>query len=401
MVPSINVASCDIALCDIAPYHLASYDLTMHHSLRDRFRGTLLGAALGETLGVNCHHQRVVDQRIAWTTVDRWGFQEPAAIGDFGWDSLVLQHINRLLPSPVKPPGKSPAESLESERGDDLGILTTPTNEPSPIADRSSDSFNAAGLAVATIPIALFYHDDLNQLQHHLEQVLAASQQTPQPLSSSTMGAIVVGYTIALALRETLHPQTLIPQLLTDLNIRDRDPKLAQQLVQIQDWLEQGVGLAHARTLVQETDLNTSHSTPITLAFYSFLSTPENVRLTLLRTARLLHQPQLSCTIAGAIAGAYNSTTGMPFVWQRPLNLMSASSSTSSGTSFSAITQQEPTLDQAMPVRHRLRQLLQHADLLLAAWSGVHAPIHWFNALPTSAVTAAPSLIRHNRHNHH
>lgn len=427
MVPYIRVPFVNIAL----------YRLTMHHSLRDRFRGTLLGTTLGETLGINCQlqlaaHQHTAHQHIAWTAVDRWGFCDSATANHFRWKTLMLKHINRLLPSPVEAapvetelvetelvetgtvealadaPGKTPVEAnkperLDSERlapghRDTIDSPIDPTIKPVPVAEHSTHLSThlsiPAGLAIATIPIALFYHDDLPKLQHHLEQALAANPTQPQKPSSSTMGAIVVGYTIALALRETLHPPTLIPRLLTDLDIHDRDPQLAHQLTQIHNWLEQGIGLAQAKALVQDPALYSPQSTPIALAFYGFLGTPDNVRLTLLRTARLLHQPQLSCAIAGAIAGAYNSTAGLPFVWQHPFPPREPS--------FSGLTHPKTTphaLDRHDPehLQFLLQQRLQHADLLLAAWSGVHTPSHWLNTSPPSAVTAAPSLIRHIR----
>ena len=63
--------------------------------------------------------------------------------------------------------------------------------------------------------------------------------------------------------------------------------------------------------------------TCIALAFYCFLSTPENFRLAVSRATRTSYQPHLTTALTGALAGAYNSIIGIPVSWRLTANRIS------------------------------------------------------------------------------
>jgi len=91
-------------------------------------------------------------------------------------------------------------------------------------------------------------------------------------------------------------------------------------------------------------------------------------RLTLLQVAKL-PQPQVHCAIAGALAGAAHSLTGIPPSWRQRFNQAGYAS-------FWSLTSEA--------------ELLQTADDLLAAWSGVYHPTQRLG----NPVVAVPRMLR-------
>jgi hypothetical protein len=113
-----------------------------------------------------------------------------------------------------------------------------------------------------------------------------------------------------------------------------------------------------------------SHLDPtIALAFYCFLSTPEDLQLALLRSARLSHQiPHLSA-LTGILSGTYNTVVALPLEWQL------------------ALTDPEYPLIGQM-AGGEIRNL---ATQLLAVWSGAEDAQTFSDAAPA---IAAPGVIR-------
>lgn len=232
---------------------------------------------------------------------------------------------------------------------------------------------------MSTLPIVLFYHEDWQQLRHILEQTPHILEQTASAWKSSLpiTRILTIAYTIALALRERLHLDTLIPRLITDLELYDRDPQLMQQLNQVQTWVQQRLGSSLVRSQVQAPPLDSANSIAVAVALYGFLSTPANFQLSLLRTAQILPQPQVACAIVGALSGSYNGIAGIPLEWRR---------------AFNSIRFPAPAdaLDNALLAE---AELLQQADLLWATWSGADHPADWLKrSLPPTI--ASPHLIR-------
>lgn len=296
----------------------------MHYSLLNRFQGTLLGAALGEILGT--YGQTSISGRQGRWTV------EPS-VAPAGWGRVAVDFAHCLL------------EGKDS----DLPAAIRPAG--------------ATGLATAALPIALFFHEDPEKLCDRLSKMVTRWGGDAEMAG----GVLAVGHAIALALQERLHPADLIPQLLSDLDLPTRNPHLASQLLQVQAGVEQRIGLSQAKL---QSDLS--------IAFYCFLSTPEDYSLTVRRCVNgKLNGGRLdgsAVAVAGALSGVYNSRTGIPLDWRRSLNHS---------------TRDSPLV--------RLWNLDSAADLdclaaqLLAVWSGMYQPA---DADHPPAPIAAPQVIR-------
>ncbi|KAM3096848.1 ADP-ribosylglycohydrolase family protein [Phormidesmis sp. 146-12] len=201
-----------------------------------------------------------------------------------------------------------------------------------------------AKMAIALLPVGLFFHEDPLRLWQNLERAIA-SVENPK---IDPRGVFVVECAIAEILQERLDPLTLIPQLLVTLETLDKSKSpLVEQLQQVQTLLTQPAGLDAALKLGRSKGA-------IALALYCFLSTPEDFRLSLLRAARS-HQPAV-CALTAALSGAYNGLSGMMIEWRMAIDAT---------------------------------ETLSQAGRLLSHWSGVYNPMDSL----TSAV-AAPQVIR-------
>ncbi|XHX81032.1 MAG: ADP-ribosylglycohydrolase family protein [Stenomitos frigidus ULC029] len=346
----------------------------MRHSLLSRFQGTLLAAALGQELGTygrsrQCSPKSRTDhlKQIAWLTAANLSGWHPglepesalsrqpsvggrlavscarALVNPDGWNDRVLAAIG--------------GDALS---GAETGIATEPY-----CSDGTPSETIDTELTIAALPVALFFHDDPNRQQQQLLQMVKLWHGSP----ASEAGLLAVGYAIAQALQDRLEPQTLLPQTIAYLKQRTVNPttpflELIGTLELAQTLVEQCSGLYTAIEQLPMRQHQTSNEA-IALAFYCFLSTPLDLRLTLLRAARCGKAAPVVAALAGALGGAYQGTSGLPLVWQlttdMPLSWGIAAST--------------------------LHELAAH---LFAAWSGVYLP-----AQPTvNAAIAAPGIIR-------
>lgn len=185
--------------------------------------------------------------------------------------------------------------------------------DPIGVANQSRDSvFSSSTAIIASLPIMLFFHDDELALQKKLHQAAQVWQQPPE----TTMGMLAVGYAIAQALKEKLPPQTLIPKICNYLATTGSDSAdFRQQLAQVQRLLLEPVGLE--RAINQLCPKTNSSAANIALAFYFFLSMPEDFQLCLGRIGKQNNADSSLAVVVGALSGAYNSSTGIPVVQQR------------------------------------------------------------------------------------
>ncbi len=316
----------------------------MRYSLLNRFRGALLGSFIGEILGSsNGGSERSFSK--AMLTPPNLGDTQPtqtildwSQIADCGTESLISC-------------GKLDLEDW---------VCRVNINQPSLALLKTTASNSEA--AVAMLPVALFFHDDEVKLQQQLIQSVALWQKE----SETSEGVLAVAYAIALALTERLDHARLIPRILAYLE-KSQTP-LVQQLEQVQTLLEQGAGLDTTvaqlcRERSRSGELSSLSSTLIALAFYCFLSTPEDFRLSVTRAARTGYQPQTTATLTGILSGVYNSILGIPVGWHLAANRISGGV-----------------------------QRMQQADRLLAVWSGVY-DVSAAKPRPLAAI-AAPRVIQ-------
>jgi ADP-ribosylglycohydrolase len=309
----------------------------MRYSLVSRCRGTLLGALLGANLAITRE-------------------QQAKSFSEVG--NLMLLGAESLL-----------------ELGK-LDLNDWQQRQQQVLPDLSTSNKVTLRLIIATLPVALFFHEHPLKLR---KQLLETSQIWSDNLIVRD-GVLAIGYAIAQSLTEKLDSQTLIPQIIAFIG--ETPTSLPKKLLQVNDLLAQYAGLDKAAAELSTQDKTSS---AIAMAFYYFLSTLEDFRLTLLRATqhqRLLDS-QIIGAIAGALSGAYNSTAGIPSQWK----VLSSST------------------DSANERQVNFSQVLELADALVAVWSGVYnLPLHSRHSqlegciMPTQQVSvsafAAPRVIR-------
>ncbi|NES97039.1 MAG: ADP-ribosylglycohydrolase family protein [Desertifilum sp. SIO1I2] len=270
----------------------------MRYSLLSRFQGTFCGSVLGELWGLNLPE------------LSRGQF--PSALTSGGWYDFAIASTHNLLKANL------------TER-----VATS----PSPAA------------LGAIVPIACFYHENRLLLQQQLASLGQSYAFTPEV----QLNAVILSQILALIFKEQLLvPLNVLPHLIEQFNseLEHLDSKeLLPQLHHLQTLLEQGATLEAV-----ESQLNHSCAATLSMlrALYCFLSTPEDFRLVVLRSARTSKTPQLTSAIAGMLAGAYNSFSGIPLSWRLGWHKLSQVQGT-------------------QPDLHHLSQLAHH---LWAAWSG-------------------------------
>ncbi|MDH6099610.1 ADP-ribosylglycohydrolase family protein [Anabaenopsis sp. FSS-46] len=284
----------------------------MRYPLINRFKGALLGALLGQVLAKDAQNYLSCDVG----EILLLGTKNLIELGKLDVDNWPDQH-------PTEPPDLNRTDSL---------LLRA---------------------IIATLPVALFFHEHSTHLRQQLLEMLSIWGGEPVVRD----GTLAVGYTIAKSLTEELHPQTLIREIISFIG--DTSTLLPDKLIKLNNLLEQAVGL---ETVQAEFSREDDGIHAIVMAFYCFLSTLEDLQLAVLRATHKdntregetgnLHLQTISI-ITGALSGAYNSTLGMPVKWH---GLLSPDNSRS-------------------PV-------VELADVLVAVWSGVYDPALHFNEYP-------------------
>ncbi|BAT51298.1 unknown protein [Nostoc sp. NIES-3756] len=276
----------------------------MRYSLVSRFKGTLLGGMLGENLVIN--------------DADKYG-------------KSSSQFIKSIIPG---------AESLiklgKLDVDEWLGLYQ---KEFIVLPENSGTKIN---VIFATIPVALFFHENPVKLRQNLLRVLKIGNDDPVIRDIT----LAIGYAIAQSLTEKLRPQTLIPQIISFIG--ETETLLPDKLLTVDNLLEQGAGLERLKAQLSKEE---KLSYAVAVAFYCFLSTLEDFRLSVWRSFKLEStHSSIIAAITGALSGSYNSTVGIPANWQ--ISLLST--------------------DSAVDEERNLQQMLELADALGAVWSGVY-----------------------------
>lgn len=299
----------------------------MRYSLTSRFRATFLGASLQQVQSVNCvnsassrHEQVRVNEYTSWERVATGLTYSLIQSGRF--DRTDRAFVDLIVPE-----------------------MTRPTN---------------AKAIVATLPLALFYHDHQTKLRQNLQQ-FALWFDDPEIAA----GSLAVGYAIAASLKEQLRATTILPQIITF--IAEPHLQLTHQLAQVQNLLEHNASLAEAISVLEKQP-----SSAIALAFYCFLSTPHDLQLSVMRAA-ITSKSRTVGAIVGALSGAYNGTASIPIRWRLALS--------HADRPLAAWGCQ----DQA--------EMLSLCDSLFAVWSGVYHSTTLTSLVPATAI-AAPRVIR-------
>jgi ADP-ribosylglycohydrolase len=307
----------------------------MHYSLVSRTRGTILGALIGEILALK-------------------GEQMPNFASSY-WQKMAILGTESLI-----------------ELGRfDLGDWSRRQQQSGIILENNTDA--SLQVTLATLPVALFFHEHTVKLRQNLLHVAKIWQNNPVVEDWT----LAVGYAIALSLTEKLTPATLIPQIISFVG--ETPTSVPQTLLKLHNLLEKQAGLEITQAEFC-TEEKLSHA--LAIAFYCFVSSLEDFRLSVLRSTQVTSRSIYISTITAALSGAYNATAGIPVSWRFLLAKNRAA-------------QWQPT---------DLSQMVKLADTLVATWSGVYEPtLHqgdvraeWaitLSDIPPEAI-AAPRVIR-------
>jgi len=265
----------------------------MRYSLASHFRGTFVGICLGETIPLNNGGKQIKEvSHCQLTTLGAMSLMEQGKLDLNYWQTLPRDNFT-----------------------------------------------NSYRLLLATLPVALFFHDNCIKLRRNLLDLL----QVWQVEAIWRDITLAFAYAIAQSVTEKLHPSTVNIRIVSFIG--DTSTGLPEKLLKLNYLLEQKAGLARVKTELGEIE---SASSMIAMAFYCCLSTLENFSLTIRRS----HQTSLFSIpiLVAVLSGAYNSTLGIPASWQSQLS--------------------SPRLPQRQV--SEFLQMLKLADVLLAHWSGLY-----------------------------
>jgi hypothetical protein len=170
-----------------------------------------------------------------------------------------------------------------------------------------------SSIAIASfVPLSLYFHEDdllLDRSLYHIFNILSI----PPTIASGLAG---VARAIARGLREP-----------PDLDREIGDPFGDGEIATVFEWVAAASSKGASwescqRQMSAWPALPTSQENrvlrAIARAWFCFCSTPQDLRLSLLRAARSPQDPVLTAFIAGSLSGAYNGSEGIPLGWQRP-----------------------------------------------------------------------------------
>lgn len=375
----------------------------MKYSLLSQFQGTLLGAILGDFI---CQELKIVS--LGKKESDNLGDRQKQSQQNLAKNMAISRAISGEIAiisarSLIKYEGleledwqenwkKWKSRKLSEDPNSGVSRKGTGELENSEQERSSSGEWEEAEgweTAIASLPGAMLYHEEEAKLRGFLEQI---SEVWPGR-SELRLSNLAVGYAIALGLREKLDPHTLIPKTIAILE----EGPLVEQLKEVQSLLERRSDLETAtlqlsnKAKAMKEELgdtgedsrekeaiarNIGSSIPISLAFYCFLSTPENWQLAVQRAARTGRGSEIGA-IVGAISGAYNSTAGIPVEWRSVLNYR---------------LQKTPAL--MIEAVANETEIIKLAKTLWALWCGVYNPRTTDNKLNLVPAVAASNVIR-------
>ncbi len=178
----------------------------------------------------------------------------------------------------------------------------------------SKEPVNSSELALATLPITLFFHETPDLLSEML-------QSCAERYNLKARGILFLwSNIISLAAHEQLDPTRVIPQILTLET--SQTLSLKPQLEQVQKFVSSGTGLeevvSHFSRQYPRSPLraDSPQATSIALALYCFSCTPEDFRLCVLRAMRTGENALTVAALTGVLAGVYNSVNGIPIPWR-------------------------------------------------------------------------------------
>ena len=299
----------------------------MQPVLLHQFRGALLGAALGEALGI--YARQYPSTARPPIPFDRW-LKSICLQG-----SLSLPWTQRLIEA-----GYRWINSLETG----TAVTFPPLNDVEDLSHPDSS-------AIATIlPAALLFQDNFNQYRQ-VCQPFHREEVAPETVLASDF----LGRAIANVLCPVIEPQPLLIHLQQDWHWSESAvlaPKIQTTLEGLQkgyELLRQG---ANYEAIQASTLAIASPLRPLILAYLTVLGTPTDFSVSLLRTLHVQPEMGLTAITTGFLSGLYNTSTAIPASWTVALMQLPLTS---------------------------MQNLISLADQLWATWAGADKPSRWSN----------------------
>ena len=268
----------------------------MRYSLTSRIRGTLIGGLLGQSLATT------EDEEPFYCTGAVEGMLMVIGKGGFDldeWNKFASLTCNSQLPT-------------------ELMLLNS--------------------ISVA-LPIALFFHENHLKLRQNLLLI------TKNHNTLLRDAVFTVCYLVAQSLNEKINPDTLVSEITSFIG--ETTSEIPRKLQQVNNLIANNLGYSELQNCLDKEN-NISNITAS--AFYCFVNTKEDFRLTCLQAVKNQHNSKVCGAIAGAISGSHNSMAGIPITWH--LGLDEAKLAQWGLTSFS--------------------QMVKLADAFVAIWSGAY-----------------------------
>jgi ADP-ribosylglycohydrolase len=301
----------------------------MRYSLLYRFQGALIGSAIAGVLANRFLAQQQTSRQ--WLTPRLSKFSQLSQA-----DRLSALVLDKLINY-----GKLQAQDWQT------------------ILGQANNNGARSNFILATLPIALYCHENLSLLREQLE----LAQMTWQDASISLEDTLLFHQAIALILKEQLPTASL--ERIIERSAALKSP-LTEKLQLVQTAIERGKSLEQAMAAIahrepaSKADPTEAIRSAIALSFYCFVCTPENFTLAVTRAVRTGSQIHLTASLTGALAGVYNSIHGLPLDWY-------------------------------LSDRHLFNHLSQQAQLLFASWAGVSTP-QTSPILEEEAIAASSSI---------
>jgi ADP-ribosylglycohydrolase len=298
--------------------------------MRERFRGCLVGQALGDALGFVVEGQppsfcrRYVEESLAGDQVRGLG-RSPFPLGQYSDDTqlareLMQSYAERGRFDPEDYAGRIAAIFSEGrivgrgrtteEAAERLarGVPCDEAGTPPPSAGNGS--------AMRAGPIGLFFYDDLDGLARAAcEQGIITHRDT-----RCSAGAIAIAGAVALALREEAVDRLDFLGRLSELTVRVEAP-FAEALMSLSGW----IGLPPEEAAVRILRLGLEGDSDevwggispfivpsVLWSLYSFLRSPEDYRQTIRTAIAVGGDVDTTAAMAGAISGAHLGLAAIP-----------------------------------------------------------------------------------------
>ncbi len=210
----------------------------MRYSLLSQFQGTLLGAILGEFI-----YQELSIFSPSKQESENLADSQQTTFQEVGNNRAILRTLKGEIAiisarSLVKYEGLELEDWQENWKKWKSKKLSEYSNSGVSLRVVSELENNKQEIAIASLPVAMLYHEEEAKLREKLDQI----GEVGPGKSDVKLSNLAVGYAIALALKEKLEPQTLITQI---INILEECP-LVELLKEVQSLLERRADLETA-----------------------------------------------------------------------------------------------------------------------------------------------------------